>query len=238
MYDVKGIGHGPLKLLDSVQLRMNVPIHGYCRPRVDPVSSIVYVPCTYAPSVFMYSCLGDRLVERGSLKCAENAVVSFAVNKAHSLYVCDSQSVRMVNPFTRAEIRKLDKPEQVSDATPRHVSVLGETALVCYGDNTLVTYRSDSPTVDKVLQTPEELGKVTNIATDGHSSFLVTDRRTGVLLLDREGNPQYMIQPSHGTWGLQDCAVQSMWQSQLWLGYAGGQGPLLNGSMIALLFPR
>ncbi len=100
------------------------------------------------------------------------------------------------------------------------MSVLGETVLVSYGDNTLVAYLSDSPTPDQVLQTPEGLRYMSSITTDGHSSFLMTDSKTGVYVLVRKGNLRHRIEPDTSTdhtdgLGLQDCAVV---QSQLWLG--------------------
>ena len=114
-------------------------------------------------------------------------------------------------------IRRLERPQQVL-GQPQHVSVLGQSVLVCYGDNNLVTYHRDSPTPSRVLQAQEGLVGVTSITTDScPSNFFVTgdkdDDSSSVFVLD-EKLLLHRIYTGH-QW-LYDCAVV---QSQLWLGY-------------------
>ena len=109
-----------------------------------------------------------------------------------------TESVCLVNVSTDTVIRKLEGPAEAVDypstdpviglvkkRLPCDISLLGQTVLVCYGHNTLVTYRSDSPTSGRVLQTPEGLQRVRSITTDSYSSsFLVTDHHAVYVLSD------------------------------------------------------
>ncbi len=212
VYDISGASDRSLILRDRVEVE---GVDAFCRPRVDS-SHRVYVPCRYS-GVRIFQCERGRLLPaRDPLKCVERAE-SLAVNTVDSLYVGGNNSICLVSVSTDTVIRRLHKPEQVGDVAPWNVSVLGETVLVCYGDNTLVMYRSDSATLGQVLQTPKGLVDVSSINTDGHSSFLVTDYDyNSVFVLDRAGNLRHRIQgdPDRGT--LRDCAVV---RSQLWLGY-------------------
>ncbi len=154
--DINGTLDGRLKALDRVEVR-GADLH--CRPRIDTISHRLYVPCE-TDGVRIFHCEGD-LTAMGKLTCVKDAR-SVAVYKTNQVFVCDSatRSVYLVSVSQDRVMRRLDKPQQVGDTEPRHVSVLGETVLVCYGDNTLVTYRSDSSTSDQVLQTPKGLEEV------------------------------------------------------------------------------
>ncbi len=242
MYKISGTPNDAPILLDKV------PVKGVfqdCPPRVDSSSHRVYVPCEDA-GVRILHCQ-DGLVLSSTdplLRCVWDSV-SIAVNTADSVYVCDyaNSAVCLVSvsedrvitelPLS-AKLKTYKRPkghhydpemtmrhkEWIRDDIPYHVSVLGETVLVCYGRNTLVTYRRDSSTAGQVLQTPEGLVNVSSITTDSHSSFLVTDRDTdSVFVLDCRGHLRHKIHATKGSGGLQDCAVV---QSQLWLGYGGG----------------
>ncbi len=192
----------------------------WCHPRVDS-SNRVYVPCGRS-GVSIFHCQNGRLLPaRDPLTCVGN-VISICVNTADTVFVgnIDTDSVCLVSVSADKVIRRLGKPAQVK-GNPKHMSVLGQKALVCYGLNTLVTYRSDSPTPGQVLQTPEGVELVSSIITDSHSSsFLVTDHTGSVYVLNdkflwhRIYTDDRAILPGLG---LQDCAVV---QSQLWLGYA------------------
>ncbi len=222
MYDISGAEDGSIRQLepvDSVEVRGVVK---HCRPRVDSAHR-VFVPCEDA-NVRIFRCEGGRLVSaRDPLTCVEKPR-SLAVNTSDSIYVCDyeNDTVCLVSVSTDTVIRPIGKPEHLEcsgDDRPWYVSVLGETVLVCYGRNTLVTYRNDSSIPCRVLQTPEGLGWVCSITTDGHSSFIVMDWMTGsVYVLDRTGTPCHRIPPGTDS-GIKDCAVV---RSQLWLGYYRG----------------
>ncbi len=222
MYDISGAGGANLILLDSVQLRGR----GWQYPRVDQHGlGLVYVPCREA-GTRIFRCEGSRLVSaRDPLTCVERAR-SLAVYTEDTVYICDrtSNTVCLVSVSTDTVVSRLEKPEQVGGYTPDHVSVLGETILVCYGKNTLVAFHSDSPTLGQVLQTPEGLVDVSSISTDGHSRFLVTCHTPkSVYVLDISGDVQDIIQPNLSDLPddvtLQDCAVA---QSQLWVQYYWG----------------
>ena len=222
VYDISGDGGGTFTLLDSVELG-NASIG--CRPRVDGKHR-VYLPCRRA-GVRRFRWEGDRLSAMDPLACVENAR-SPAVNTEDAVYVSDysaSSSVCLVSVSTDTAIKQLGRPEQAGNATPYHVSVLGDTILICYGSNILVTYHSESPSAGEVLQTPEGLEWVFSITTDGYSSFLVTDYDSGVYVLDTAGNLSHRIQPDTDNGYLQECAVV---QSQLWLGYRWGATAVMS----------
>ncbi len=213
VYDISSTGDGNLPLLDRVGVR---GADWDCHPRVDS-SHRVYVPCGRG-GVRVFRWEGGRLLPaRTPLVCVAKARI-LAVNAFDSLYVVGSDTISLVNVSTDAVIRQLDRPDQVGYDRPYYVSVLGETALVCYGDNTLVTYHSDNPSPGQVLQTPPGLGYVYSITTDGHSSFLVTDSDS-VFVLDATGDLRHRVQPGIHSGPLYDCAVV---QPHLWLGYYEG----------------
>lgn len=207
VYETDATEDGSLRLLGSAWVG-DVPTD--CRPRVDSFHR-VYVPChTAGVRVFHYQ-NGSLLPAREPLRCVWTAI-SIAVNTLDTVYVCNWEpiSVCVVSVSADTVIRQLERPAQVP--APRHIAVLGETALVCYGDNTLVLYDSNSLTSDQVLRTPEGLEEVTSVTTDSFSSsFLVTDRRA-VFVLDDKGLWHRIYT---GDYGLVDCVVA---QSQLWLG--------------------
>ncbi len=192
-----------------------------CRPRVDS-SHRVYVPSGRSGVKIFHYQDGRLLPARDPLKCVGDPW-SICVNTADTVFVCDwgTLSVCLVNVSSDTVIRRLERPAQIQDL-PRHISVLGHTVLVCYGDNTLVTYHSDSPTPGRVLQTPEGLDEVRSITTDSHSSsFLVTDKYAVYALSDKLIWHRIY---TDDRW-LQDCAVV---QSKLWLGYEDGDIAVLT----------
>ncbi len=210
VYDVGTAQDGRLSLLDKVE------VWGVCwdsRPRVDS-SHRVYVPCDVS-GVRIFRCQGGRLLPvREPLRCVGNAW-SVCVNTADTVFVVDmdTMSVCLVNVSMDTVIMRLETPAHVW-GDPYHVSVIGQTVMVCYGSNTLVTYDSDSLTPGHVLQTPEGLGSVTGITADSHSSsFIITGYRCTVYVLD-ERLLWHRIYSGDGE--LKDCAVV---QSQLWLGH-------------------
>ncbi len=211
VYDIAGAGNGNLRLLDSVEVES---VSMDCRPRIDTRTQWVYVPCAGA-GVDVFRWEDNRLRPvRMPLMCVEGTA-SLAVNTADTVFVCarESSSVCLVSVSEDTVIRLLKAPVHLP-YYPNHVSVLGETVLVCYGDNTLVAYQRHSPTSGRILETPEGLEKVTSITTDSHSSFLVTDwsRGDSVFVLGDRGDLRHKIPRGEGLW---DCAVV---QSELWLG--------------------
>ena len=218
LYDISSAEDGSFTLLDKVEMGTDLYI---ARPRVD-YSHRVYVPCgNYGVRVFR--CQGGRLLPaRDTLKCVGFAR-SVCVNTADTVFVCDwrTESVCLVSVSSDTVIRRLERPAQVL-GLPYYVSVLGQTVLVCYYDNTLVTYRSDSPTPGQVLQKPEGLETVTSITTDAHSSiFIVTGDRSVFVLDDK----LIWHRIYTGEYHIRDG---SMVQSQLWLGYYGGEIAVLT----------
>ncbi len=208
VYDMSDSEDGSLSLIDKVEVG-NVPL--LCRPRVDS-SHRVYVPCGES-GVRVFRCQDGRLLPAiDPLKCMGNAECICA-NTADTVFVGDrhTKSVCLVSVSTDTVIRQLETKQGIPYHA-YHVSVLGQTVLVCYGDNALVTYHSDSPTPGRVLQTPKGLGKVESITADSHSSsFLVTDWHSVYALSDKLIWHRIYIDVRV----LQDCAVV---QSQLWLG--------------------
>ncbi len=205
-----------LKLLDRTELEVE-DLFISCCPRVDNLHR-VYVPCS--PGVRIFRCRFAHLQEdRDPLKCVPRAV-SVAVNTVDTLFVCDkgTKSVCLVSVSADRVIRRLETPAQLGRYTPEQVAVLGATVLVCYSVNTLVIYRTDSPSPGQRLTIADGPIEVSSITTDGHSSFLVMDWRVRkVFVLDNEGKLRCRI-PVLAGW-LQDCAVS---QSQLWVGCRGG----------------
>ncbi len=207
LYDISSNEDGSLTLLDKVE------VWSIRYPRVDS-SHRVYVPCgRYGLKVFR--CEDGRLLPaRDPLMCVEN-VARVCVNTGDTVFVCDwdTWSVFLVNVSSDTVIRRLERPAQVS-GYPNHVSVLGQTILVCYGI-TLVTYRSDSPTPGQVLQSPVGLGEVTSITTDSNASIFLVTGICSVFVLDDK-----LIWHRIFTGKYYICDG-SMVQSQLWLGYEG-----------------
>ncbi len=210
MYDMSDSEDGSLSLIDKVKVGI---VPWYCRPLVDS-SHRVYVPRGES-GVRVFRCQDGRLLSaRDPLKCVRDAR-SVCVYTADIVFVGDwgTRSVCLVNVSTDTVIRRLERP--VRD-DPCQMFVLGQTVLVCYGDNTLVTYRSDSWTPGRVLQTPEGLDEVTSITADSHSSsFLVTGRHGVYVLNDNLIWHRIYTEVLE----LMGCAVV---QSQLWLGYREG----------------
>ncbi len=218
LYDISSPEDGSLTLLDKVEMRKDLY---FGHPRVD-YSHRVYVPCA-SFGVRIFRCEDCRLLPaRDPLMCVGNAV-SVCVNTADTVFVgdWDTPSVCLVNVSSDTVIRRLERPVQVL-GLPYYVSVLGQTVLVCYYDATLVTYRTDIPTPGQVLQTPEGLERVTSITTDAHSSiFIVTGYRSVFVLDDK------LIW--HRIYTGEDYICDgSMVQSQLWLGYDGGEIAVLT----------
>ncbi len=214
VYNMSKADDGSLELLDKVNVG-DVDLH--CRPRVDS-GHRVYVPCGRS-GVRIFHCQDGRLLPaRDPVKCVKNAI-STCVNTADTLLVgdWDTSHVYLVNVSTESEIRRLQRPAQVQ-GHPYQVSVFEQRVLVCYGNKTLVTYRSDSLTPARVLQTPEGLGKVSSITSDSHSSNFLVTGYSSVYVLD---NKLLWHRIYTGSSILQDCAVV---QSQLWLGdyFRGG----------------
>ncbi len=211
-------------MLDTVEL-CSVELGSWWAgsPCVDRQShhEIVYVPCG-TRGVKVFHCEGYRLEAGSILRCVRDARDA-AVCSGYSVYVVDrdSASVCLINVSTDTVTRRLQTPADVRGMTPRHVSVLGETVLVCYGNKTLVTHRrgNSSQVMHTYMHDTWHLDWVCSIATDSHSSFLVTDRYGSVFVLDEMGSPRHMIHALRQGLKLQDCTVV---QSQLWLRYCDG----------------
>ncbi len=230
VYDITRGRDGNLRVLGSVKMTVS-GVHRECRPRIDPQTHWVYVPCGDA-GVRIFHWEGTRLQPvREPLACVET-VRSVEFNTADTVFVCGSDSVCLVSVFTDTVIRRLQTPfarqhvpelewMQRRKMTPIHVSVLGESVLVCYSDETLLTYHRDSRRVPQVLKTPEGLRSIVNTATDSiTSSFLVTAlddlRRLCVYVLNKEGKVGHKIHLKEKYTSPMDCAVVG---SELWVGY-------------------
>ncbi len=199
--------------LDKVRVR---DMSKYYQPRVDSRSHQVYVPCMES-GVRMFRCQGDRILPGNRrIRCVKKPT-TVAVNTAGNIYVCDdaSGSVYLVSVSEDRVINQLHRPAHVHlHECANHVSVFSETILVCYGNNKLVTYSHDSQVPTQLLKTPEGLGEVSSINTDGHTSFLLTDlENDSLFVLDRAGNFSHRLQLDVGV--PRCCAVV---QSQIWLG--------------------
>ncbi len=215
VYGIREPRDGSLRPLDSVQLTgANVG----CRPQVDS-SCRVYVPCRAAGvRIFRYD--GIRLLSaKEPLTCVKIAG-TLAVTAADTICVGDyslSKYIWLVNVSTDTVIRRLNHPGSwYMYLLPRHVSVLGETVLACYGRTYLVLYHTDTTSSGQVLDISEEMEYVYNITTDRHSSFLVTDyKKSRLYVLDRSGNLRHWIPANN----LQGCVLV---QEELWMGYRSG----------------
>ncbi len=210
----------PISLLDVAELWKDVGdsyvLWGH--PRVDRISRYIYVPCGRA-GIQVFSCEDDGLRRVFTLTCV-SCSTNVAVVSIDRLAVCDRDSgyVCLVNVGTNRVITSLQKPAQVTNGAAEYVSVLGETGIVCYGENTLMTFkcRGDSLILGEVLQSRQERRTVTSITTDGVSNFVITDWFGSVFVL----NDKLLI---HKIDPLipraQDCAV---FQSELWVGDRDG----------------
>ncbi len=219
VYDRGTAQDGSLSLLDKVKIGDG----SWVGPPRSDSSHLVYVPCGRS-GIRIFRCQDGRLLPaRDSLRCVGNAR-STDVSTADTVFVgdWDTASICLVKVSSDTVIRRLERPSRVW-LYPRHVSVLGQTVLVCYGDNLLV-YRSDSPTPGQLLQTPEGLRRVSSITTDSQSSsFLITDWISGSLYVLDDKLLWHRIYT--GDPGLMGCAVV---RSQLWLGYENGDIAVLT----------
>ncbi len=208
VYDIRGADDGSLSLLDKVKVG---GVSLSCSPRVDS-SHRVFVPCREA-GVRVFHFHDDRLLPaRDPLMCVCSAR-SICVNTADTVFVSDwdTKSVCLVSVSSDTVIRRLERPAQVR-GDPEHVSVVGHKVLVCFGENTLVAYRSDRPTAGQIIQAPEGLEKVYSITSDSHSSsFLVTALHSVFVFNDKLLWHRIYVSKAL----LQDCTVV---QSQLRLG--------------------
>ncbi len=173
------------------------------------------MPCRSAGVPIFYCQDGRLLPAREPLRCVRDAT-SVCVNTADTVFVgdFDTHSVYLVRVSSDTVVGRLDKPAEARD--PYYMSVQGQIVLVCYDENTLVTYRIGSPTPDRVLRIRDIAWEVTSITSDSRSSsFIVTDGYNVFVLDDKL--LFHRIYTDH--LGLQDCAVV---QSQLWLGYRNG----------------
>ncbi len=185
-----------------------------CRPRVDESTGHVYLPCTKGVQVFSYE--DNKLTTvRETLKCV-SPVRSVCVHSPTTLIVCDYSSLYLISVTKDKVIRKFRKP--AVGGRPYSLSVLGESLLVCYDEDTLVMHHTEDASPARKLHTQEALKKISGINTDGHSSFLVTSHDY-VYVLDHMGNMNYRIPAAVGLHNrLQDCAIV---QSELWVAYNG-----------------
>ncbi len=201
-------------------------------PRADSNTHTVYVPSGQPARIRVYRWQDSKLFKLKTLKCVRSSA-SVAVRSIDHVFVCDlvSRRVCLVHVSTDTVIRWLQRPDQAGSDPPQHVASLYDTVLVCYGRKTLVTYHGDSSNPDQVyevLQIPQEMGEVTSMTTDGHSSFLVTDEWSdSVFVLDEQGHFYHRI-PTDGGEYLRDCVVVN---SELWLAYYNpGQIAVLTSS--------
>ncbi len=209
-----------LSLLDEVELRKDFGSSYvlWGQPRVDRLSRYIYVPCGKA-GIQVFSCEDDGLTRVLTLKCVP-CPTNVAVVSIDRLVVYDRASgcICLVNLATGSVITSLHRPAQVKHGAAVYLSVLGETGLVCYGENTLVTFkcRGDNLIPGEVLQPRQERWTVTSITTDGHSSFVITDWFGSMLFLN-DKLLSHKIDPS--IFRSKDCAVV---QSELWVGDRSG----------------
>ncbi len=191
----------------------------YCHPRVDRRTHRVYIPCL-SHGVLIFRCVNLFLRKTGQLTCMGRAH-SVTMHSPGIVVVCDVEyNVVYLVDIANDRILKILKPSQAVNEVPLYASVLGESLLVSYGDNTLVLYASGGSSPGRVLATPDGLVEVFSITTDNYSSFLVTNNERGdgsVFILDVRGNCRHEIQQHIPE--LRDCVVI---QSQLWL--AGSKG--------------
>ncbi len=218
VYDMGGAENGSLTLLDKVEMQSSCMCS---HPRVDS-SRRVYVPCSKS-GVRVFLCRDRRLLPaRDPLTCVWDAR-SVCGDTADTVFVCDwdTRSVFLVNVSSDTVIRQLERPARFR-GYPKHVSLLGQTVLVWYGTNTLVTYRRDSSTPCQLLQTPEELKDVTSITTDSRSSSFLVTGNDSVFVLD---DKLLWHRIYTGALYMCDCDMD---QSHLWLGYDNGDIAVLT----------
>ena len=121
------------------------------------------MPCRGSEyGVRIYRCVGRQLVEDWVLRCV-TYVSSLAIYSSELLVAIPwLEPICLVDVTKDVVIRYLFGPVEVTTA-PKFVSVLGNTALVCFGDNTLVTIPIDSHTPGQVIPTPDGLRTVYSI---------------------------------------------------------------------------
>ena len=201
----------------EVECRDTIILHDdflTCRPRVNEHTGHVYLPCAIGVPVLGYEG-NEWTIVRETLKCV-GSVRSVAVHSPTTLIVCNSHSLYLISVTKDKVIREFRRPAVRGE--PFSLSVLGESLLVCYNEETLVMHHTEDASPARKLHTQEALKQISGINTDGHSSFLVTSHDY-VYVLDRMGNMNYRIPAAVGdnNW-LQDCAVV---QSELWVANNG-----------------
>ncbi len=205
------IGAKEFKLLDSVEVKVVF----YCRPHVSDQNHRIYLPCG-DEGVWIFRTVNNRLVTVKKLRCVTN-VKSVTTGPLDTVIVC-AKRVSMLN--VTGDTILLHFQEARRSVEPRHLAMLWDRILVCYGFNTLVLY---NPLGIPVEEVPLFVRHVYSISTDNsHSRFLVTHSNVGdekgendsVVVLDDKGHNRHVIDT--GKNGIRDCTVV---QSQLWLGY-------------------
>ncbi len=210
-----------LTLLDSVALNGS-----YCHLHADSYSRSVYVPRVNG-GVGIFCLKDDRLVNVRTLMCVPNTR-GVAVSSRDIAFMCDAdtKSVCKVSVSTDRVTRRLQAPDPVTSEgfVPTDVAVLGETALVSYFRGNehrhprfVMFHTDDSPTPGHVLEVPAGNGELSNIKTDGHSSFLLSWGGF-VHVLGERGNLRHKIH-TYKLGRISDCAIIN---SQLWVGFFGG----------------
>ncbi len=185
-------------------------------PRVDQQSGRVYISCK-PKGIYVVRYDGSKLVPITTLRCVEKAR-ALAVVSPDSLYVCDygSHTLCLVDVTHDRVTTRLQNPNHSS---PYHIAVLGDMVLAWYVNGDLVLHRHGVSTPGKLLLKPQGLPEILSLTTDHHSSFLLVDGDSNILLvLDISGNLTHTISipGDRDPW---DCIVVG---GQLWVGCANG----------------
>ncbi len=212
-----------ITLLDTLHLQYYVN-----KPYVDRQSDRVYIPC-YANGVLVVEYDGSKLLIVTTLKCVRY-VTSLAIVSQDTLYVSadNSKTICLVDAIKDRVIQRLQRPRGVPQFEDIHAAFLGETLLVCRKYPSLSSsvttkmfiYQHGPSTPGKVIPGPQGVGRVCDLTTDNHSSFLLTGGYPrSVYVLDISGDVTHTI-PIVTDSDPVNCTVVG---EKLWVGCDNGE---------------
>ncbi len=204
----------------------SMPLPADCigSPRVDRCNHRIFIPCDVS-GVVIARLEGDRLVTEKTLLCVEKPL-DVDVISPDTAYVCDGDTytVKVVDVTRDVITATLKKPEEVNNAIPMRLAVLGDRIMVMYmyGGPILAIYQCPYDSLDpiQVIPSPEDLNSVSAISTEarGHH-FLLTDCKSRYMfVVDVKGNLLDTVNIEVDRYPC-DCAVVGR---QLWVGCSSG----------------